>query len=373
MAGKADQTLVLSQHKLLPGGLSPGDRLGLRARGRGGQRLVERVDPAQQPAELEPAEDLLQRGAVGRRRDERRGVDVERQVSTHRREQLRVARLIGMLSHGLAARGRQVLGMRDHLLERAVLRDQLPRCLVTDPGDPRDVVGGVTLEADEVRHLVGTHPVAELDALGRVHVDVCHAARRHHQRDVLAAELERVAVGRDHARPDPRLVRTRRERRDHVVRLPPLELEVPVAERLDDRPEVRELLPQQVGHRAAPLLVGLGDLGAVRRPRVPRDRDAARLVVGEQLEEHVRESEQRVRRSAVGRLELFGQREVRAVGEVVAVDEEQLRPVDRAVVELELLARERLRAHARPRTTKGRGRTDGPGCGARGRRRMRRA
>ncbi len=96
----------------------------------------------------------------------------------------------------------------------------------------------------------------------------------------------------------------RGERRDHVVRLPALELEVPVAERLDDRPKVRELLAQEVGHRLAALLVDhldrLGGGGAVHRPRVPGDGDALRLVVGEELEQHVREPEQRARRKALG-------------------------------------------------------------------------
>jgi hypothetical protein len=174
-------------------------------------------------------------------------------------------------------------------------------------------------------------------------VHVCDPARGHHQRHVLAAELERVAVGRHDARPDPGLVGARCERRDHVVRLPPLELEVRVAERLDDRAEVRELLAEEVGHRPAAFLVRLGDLDPVRRPRVPGDRYAARAVVGEELEEHVREPEQRVRRLPVGRLQLLGEREEGAVGEVVAVDEEQLRPLDRPVVELELLPGQRLR------------------------------
>jgi hypothetical protein len=173
--------------------------------------------------------------------------------------------------------------------------------------------------------------------------DVRHAARRHHQRDVLAAELERVTVGRDHAGLDPRLVGPGRERRDHVVRLPALELEVPVPERLDDRPEVRELLAQQVGHRPTAFLVRLGDLGAMRRPRVPRDGDPVRLVVGEQLEQHVREAQQGVRRLPVGRLELLRKREERAVREVVAVDEEELRAADGPVVELKLLPGQRLR------------------------------
>jgi hypothetical protein len=233
----------------------------------------------------------------------------------------------------------------DHLLDRAVLRDELARRLVADAGDPRDVVGGVALEADEVRHLVGPDAVTELHPLGRVDVDLGDAARRHHQRDVLAAELERVPVGRDDAGLDPCLVRARRDRRDDVVRLPALELEVPVAERLDDRTEVRELLPEQVGHRPAALLVGLRDLRAMRGARVPCHGDPARRVVGEQLEQHVGEAEQRVRRLSVGRLELLRKREERAVREVVAVDEKELRSLGRPVVELELLARQRLWAH----------------------------
>ena len=314
------------------------------------QRRVELVDPVQQPAELEAAEDLLHRRAVGRARDERRRVDVEREVAAHRRELLRRARLVGVLAHRLPARGRELVGVRDHLLERAVLRDQLAGGLVADPGDARDVVGRVALEPDEVRHLVGPDAVAELDALGRVDVDVGDAARRHHQRHVLGAELEGVAVGRDDARLHARLVGARRERGDDVVRLPALELEVPVAERLDDRPEVRELLAEEVRHRPPALLVDdvrrLGDGGAVRRARVPRDRDPARPVVREQLEEHVPEAEQRVRRHPVARRELLREREEGAVGEVVAVDEEELGVAGGPVVELELRPRDRLRGHA---------------------------
>ena len=196
--------------------------------------------------------------------------------------------------------------MLDHRLERAVLRDELAGCLVADPRDPGDVVGGVALEPDEVGHLLRANPVAELDPVGRVDVDVRDAARGHHQADVLGAELERVAIGRDDAGADCGLVRPGRDRRDHVVRLPPLELEVAVAERLDDRPEVRELLAEEVGHRPPPLLVRLCDLGAVGRSRVPGDADPARLVVGEELEEHVREAEERIGRLAPGRLELLG-------------------------------------------------------------------
>ncbi len=110
---------------------------------------------------------------------------------------------------------------------------------------------------------------------------------------------------------------------------------------------MQELLTQEVGHRTAVGLVLGVDFLPLRGPRVPRDGDAARLVVGQELEEHVREAEERVRRLAVRRLQLLGQREERAVREVVAVDEEELGVARRPVVEDELLPRQRLRTHAR--------------------------
>ena len=212
-----ERAFVLVQHKLLERGLPPRDRprSPRSARPRGG--FVERVHATQEAAELEAAEDLLQRGAVGRRGDELGRVDVERQVAPHRREELRVACLVGVLTDRAATGRRELVGVRDHLLERPVLRDQLARGLVPDPGDPRDVVRGVPLQPDEVRHLVGAHAVAQLDALGRVDVNVGDPARGHHQRDVLAAELERVAVGRDDAGAGflsrPRASRASRSRR----------------------------------------------------------------------------------------------------------------------------------------------------------------
>ena len=324
--------------------LAPADGLGLGhgALGRR-QRLVERVDAAEQRAELEATEDLLQLGPVGWLQHEPGGVDTEVEVPPHRCEELGGPSLLRVLGDRLRARGRQLGRMLDDLLERAVLRDQLPCGLVPDPGDPRDVVARVALETDEVRNLVGADPVPGLDPLGGVHLHVGDAAWRHHQADVLRHELERVAVGRDDARLDARLVRAGGERGDHVVGLPALELEVLVPERLDDRTEVRKLLAEEIGHRTTLGLVLGVDLLAVHGSRVPCDCDTARPVVGEELEEHVREAEERVRRLPVRRLQLLGQREEAPVRQVVAVDEEELCIARRRVVELKLLSRQRLR------------------------------
>ena len=337
----ADAAAELPQVAFTPG---HGLRLGLgtlRCR----QRLVERVDAPEQRAKLEPPEDLLELGAVRRLQDELGRIDAEVEIAPHRRQELRGPRLLGVLGDCLRPRGRELRSVLDDVLERAVLRDQLPRRLVPDAGDARDVVARVALQADEVRNLERTNAVPRLDALGRVDLHVRDAARRHHQADVLGDELERVAIGRDDAGLDVCLVGERREGRDHVVGLPPLELEVLVAERLDDRPEVRELLAQEIRHRP-PLGLVLGvDLLAVDGPRVPGHGDTAWPVVREQLEEHVGESEERVRRLPVGRLQLLREREEPAIGEVVAVDEEELRVAHGTVVEDELLPGQRFRAH----------------------------
>ena len=189
--------------------------------------------------------------------------------------------------------------------------------------------------------------VARLDALRRVHVDVGHAAGREQHGDVLGCELERVAIVRDHGRRDAGLLRPRGERADHVVGLVSLERDVAIAERLDERAEVRLLLAQQIGRRLAGGLVA-GELREpVRRLLVPGHQHAFRPVVAEQAHQHVREAEQRVRREAVGRRELLRQRVVRAVAERVAVDQEELARARRRVVQVEVLG---LGDHASNRT-----------------------
>ena len=150
------------------------------------------------------------------------------------------------------------------------------------------------------------------------------AARGHHQCDVVRDELEGVAIGGDDRGLHAGLVGSRRQRGDHVVGLPAFELEISVAKGFDDRSEVGELLREQARHRLPFDLVRVEQLVAVDGPRVPGNRDPLRLVVGKQLEEHVREAEEGVGREALARRELLGQREEGAVREVVSVDEEEL-------------------------------------------------
>ena len=259
-------------------------------RGAGHGRL-ELVDAPQQTAELEAPEELAHRRAVGRVGERLGEVDVEREVALDRRQQLRALRVLAVLDQRLAAlvAGHGV-DVRVDALERAEAHEQVGRGLVADAGHAGDVVGGVALEADEVGHEPRRNAVAGLDALGRVDVHVGHAARREQDADVVRDELERVAVVRDHARRDPLLVGAQAERADHVVGLVALELDVAVAEGLDERAQVRLLLLEQRRRRLARGLVAREALEPVHRPRVPGHDHALGVVVGEQPHEHVREA-----------------------------------------------------------------------------------
>src|SRR5439155_7894397 len=66
------------------------------------------------------------------------------------------------------------------------------------------------------------------------------------------------------------------------------------------------------------------DLLAPRRAGVPDDDRRLGPVLGQQLHEHRGEAEDRVGREAGGRGDRLGQREERAVGKRVAVDQEEL-------------------------------------------------
>ena len=114
------------------------------------------------------------------------------------------------------------------------------------------------------------------------------------------------------------------DRGDHVVGLVAVDPQVAVAERLDQRLEVRPLLLEQVRAGGALRLVVGVELLAAGVARVPDDDGRLRPVVGEDLHEHRREPEDRVRRHPGRGRDRLGQREERPVGEAVAVDQEEL-------------------------------------------------
>ena len=308
----------LDRHRARLGGLGARDRLGLGDR----ERLLE---PPQRVAQLPVAEDRAQVRPVGGLRELGLEVEVDRDVADHRRELLGEPRRVGVLDQVLLALGaRDLVDAAEHGLEVAEALEQLGGGLVPDAGDAGDVVAGVALEADEVGDLLRRDAVALDHALGVVDLGVGDPAARGHDPHAVLDELVRVAVAGHHHHRDPALLRLLDERGDDVVGLEALDRDVAVAEGLDQRAQVRPLELEQVGAGAALCLVVGRDLLAARHPGVPDHHGRHLAVVGEDLHEHRGEAEDRVRGSPVGGGDRLRQREERAVGERVAVDQEQL-------------------------------------------------
>ena len=192
------------------------------------------------------------------------------------------------------------------------------------PGTPGMLSRRVALEADEVRDELGRDAVAVDHGLAVIDLRVRDAAGRGHDPHAVVDELVGVAVaGHDH-HGDAALLRLLGERGDHVVGLVALDRDVRVAEGLYERTQMRPLELQQVGLLAALRLVVGVDLLAAGHAGVPDDDRRHLAVVREDLHEHRREAEDGVGGPSVGRRDRLREREERAVGEAVAVDQEQL-------------------------------------------------
>ena len=211
-----------------------------------------------------------------------------------------------------------------HLVQRAELLQQLGRGFLADPGDAGDVVGGVAAQPHQVGDQLRRHPVALLDRGAVVDLGLGDPARGAHHPHPLVDQLVGVAVaGHDHHL-DPLLARLLGQRGDHVVGLVALDLDVGVAEGLDQRHQVRPLLAQQVGARFALGLVEVVGLLAAAPAGVPGDDHPLRMVLVDDFDQHRGEPVDRVGRPPVAGPDRLRQGEEGAVGEAVAVDQEEL-------------------------------------------------
>ena len=210
-----------------------------------GERLLE---PAQRVAQLVLAEQLAQPRAVRRALELLGQVEVHRHVAADRRQLLGDARVLGVVGQVLLALGAGDLVDRgEHRLEVAEALQQVRRRLVADARDARDVVRRVALEAVEVGDQLVRDAVALEHLLAAVDLRLGDPARGRHHAHAVADDLERVAVAGDDHHRDAALLGLLGQRGDHVVGLEAVDLVVAVAERLDQRLQLRPLLLEQVG------------------------------------------------------------------------------------------------------------------------------
>jgi len=186
-----------------------------------------------------------------------------------------------------------------------------------------EAVRGVAAQGDEVGHELGPDAVA-LAHLLRPHLGEALARLLHQHVHLVGDALEHVAVaGEDQRAAAPALL-GERERVHEVVGLEPVVVEHGPAERLPERPRLRPLDREAVGHRRAVGVVGGVGLGAVGGGLgAEAVHDRARLVLLDHLEHRVGRAQQRVDGPAVGPRDRVGEREERSVEQVGGVGDEE--------------------------------------------------
>ena len=276
-----------------------------------GELLVEALHHG---AELELRRHVAQAAAI--RRCPRLLADVDRDVYVvvERGQLLRDTGVVGVLGQVLLALGAgDLVDAVEHGLQRPELLQELGRGLVADPRDARDVVGGVPLQADQVRDELWRHAVALDHSVAVVDLGVGHSAGGGHDPHPVADHLVDVAIAGDDHHGDVRVAGALNEARDHVVGLPPVHLHVVEAERLGERRQVGPLLLQQVGTRGTPGLVLRVLLVPARHPGVPGDDHRRRPVLDEDLGHHRGEAIDGIGGPPIGRRDRLGQGEERTI------------------------------------------------------------
>ena len=320
------------------GGLVTGERGGqLQRRGRGlvvllAQRGARRGDGAV-PGQAHEARGHAREAERGERARDLGGVEggearvgevqLDGGVGADRGHTAAHQRVVDVGAQVLAHLALDLVGVRDDLVEAAVLHDERGGLLGADARHAGDVVGGVALEAVEVRHELGRDAVVEVLDRRWVH--------DRHVRDALlggddlhavGGELVHVAVaGEQQHRVAGRLAAPGQRAQD-VVALPALELGHRHVERAQQVLDHRELLVQRRVHRRALRLVLGQHLHAHARLALIEGADHAVGVKRvHELDEHVEEAKERVGGAPVRRVHGLADRVERTVHEGVSVDD----------------------------------------------------
>ena len=215
-----------------------------------------------------------------------------------------------------------LIRMGNDLVEVAVLHDEGGGLLGTNARHAWDVVGGVTLEAVEVRHEVGRDAVVEvIDALGSHDLDLRDALLCGDDLHVLRSQLVHVTVTGKQQHLVARCLAASCEGAQDVVALPALELANRHVERAQQVLDHGELLVESFVHGRALGFV-LGELlhAHLWLALVESADDAVWMEGLDHLDEHVEEPKEGVGGATVRSGHGLHDRVVRTVHERVAVD-----------------------------------------------------
>ena len=193
-----------------------------------------------------------------------------------------------------------------------------------DPGHAGQVVRALTDHGREVAVAGRGDAVLLLDLLGTHAPHLGDAADGVEDRHPVGDELERVTVTRADEDVDVLGLGLRGDRRDDVVGLVAVELDERDAQRVEDLLDERDLPLELVGSAGAARLVVGVLLGAERVARlVEGHHHVRRLLVAQHVDEHRGEAVDGVGVLPGARGEVLGgEREERAIGQRVSVEEE---------------------------------------------------
>lgn len=252
---------------------------------------------------------------------------VVRQIEiAHQRVQPTVPQhVVEVVAQRLSRLARDLVDPIDDRLEAAVRVDPLGRRLGSDAGNPRKIVTGLADQGGDVGVELRQHAVLLLDRDRRHPREVRDPLARVEDRDVVADELQRVAVpGADqdlHALG----LGAGRQRRDDVVGLEAVLVQVSDVERVQHLLDQLDL-PGELGGRARPVGLVVGVLLGAERPArlVEGDAHVRGLLVSQHVDEHRGEPEDRVRALSRGGGEVLDrQREEGTVRHRMSVDQQE--------------------------------------------------
>jgi hypothetical protein len=282
-----------------------------------------------QHAELEIVEQPVDLVAIPRLHPQRVGGLRQRHVLDQIR-QLAVEQDAGQVgAQRIADLALDLVDVVDQREQRAVFGDPFGRRLLADSRDAGQVVAGVSAQRREIGVLRRREAVLVRHRFRGESGELADPLHRVQHRDVVADQLQRIAVAGHHQHPIALVLGLGCQRRDHVVGFEPGLGQNGDAERAENLLGDVDLAAELVRRRRSARLVFRVLLQPERLARyVEGRRDMTGLLVTQQIDEHRGEAVDRVGgESALGLEVLGGQRIEGAEGQRVAVEEHQRRLV----------------------------------------------